>query len=37
VDSENSTGAGALYASLGFELEKVVATYGKVEPAPDGR
>jgi mycothiol synthase len=37
MDSENSTGAGALYASLGFELDKVTATYGKVEPAPDGR
>ena len=32
VDSENSSGAGALYASLGFELQRVIAHYGRVEP-----
>jgi mycothiol synthase len=33
VDSENPSGAGALYASLGFELDRVVAHYGRLEPA----
>jgi ribosomal protein S18 acetylase RimI-like enzyme len=39
VDSENSSGAGALYASLGFQLDKVIAHYGRDEPprrAADG-
>jgi ribosomal protein S18 acetylase RimI-like enzyme len=31
VDSENASGAGALYTSLGFELDKVIAQYGRVE------
>lgn len=33
VDSENAQGAGALYSSVGFELQRVVASYGKVVPA----
>ena len=33
VDSQNSSGAGALYASLGFRLQRVIAHYGRVEPA----
>ena len=33
VDSENAQGAGALYSSAGFELQRVVASYGKVVPA----
>jgi GNAT superfamily N-acetyltransferase len=33
VDSENSSGAGALYTSLGFGLQRVLAHYGRVEPA----
>jgi ribosomal protein S18 acetylase RimI-like enzyme len=32
VDSENASGAGALYTSLGFELDKVIAQYGRLEP-----
>ncbi|MEA2207325.1 MAG: mycothiol synthase [Blastocatellia bacterium] len=32
VDSENASGAGALYVSLGFELQRVIAHYGRVEP-----
>lgn len=32
VDSENASGAGALYASLGFTLDKVIAHYGRLEP-----
>ena len=34
VDSENGSGAGALYASLGFRLDRVIAHYGRLEPAP---
>jgi ribosomal protein S18 acetylase RimI-like enzyme len=34
VDSQNGSGAGALYASLGFELDRVIAHYGRLEPAP---
>lgn len=34
VDSENGSGAGALYASLGFQLDRVIAHYGRLEPAP---
>jgi mycothiol synthase len=33
VDSENASGAGALYASLGFQLDRVIAHYGRSEPA----
>lgn len=33
VDSENPSGAGALYASLGFTLQRVIAHYARVEPA----
>jgi ribosomal protein S18 acetylase RimI-like enzyme len=33
VDSQNASGAGALYASLGFELDKVIAHYGRLEPS----
>jgi hypothetical protein len=33
VDSQNASGAGALYASLGFQLDKVIAHYGRLEPA----
>jgi GNAT superfamily N-acetyltransferase len=32
VDSQNASGAGALYASLGFQLDKVIARYGRLEP-----
>jgi len=32
VDSQNASGAGALYASLGFQLDKVIAHYGRLEP-----
>ena len=32
VDSENASGAGALYASLGFTLQRVIAHYARVEP-----
>lgn len=32
VDSENPTGASALYESLGFTLQRVLAHYGRVEP-----
>ena len=32
VDSQNSSGAGALYASFGFQLDKVIARYGRLEP-----
>lgn len=32
VDSQNSSGAGALYASLGFELDRVIAHYGRPVP-----
>jgi mycothiol synthase len=31
MDSENASGAGALYASLGFQLERVIAHYGRLE------
>jgi ribosomal protein S18 acetylase RimI-like enzyme len=30
VDSENASGAGALYASFGFKLDKVIARYGRL-------
>lgn len=33
VDSQNGSGAGALYASLGFQLDRVIAYYGRLEPA----
>lgn len=33
VDSQNAQGAGALYSSLGFEVVRVIASYGKVVPA----
>ncbi|MEO6502892.1 MAG: GNAT family N-acetyltransferase [Jatrophihabitantaceae bacterium] len=33
VDSQNGSGAGALYASLGFQLDRVIAHYGRLEPA----
>jgi ribosomal protein S18 acetylase RimI-like enzyme len=33
VDSQNGSGAGALYVSLGFQLDRVIAHYGRVEPA----
>jgi ribosomal protein S18 acetylase RimI-like enzyme len=33
VDSENASGAGALYASVGFVLQRVIAHYSRVEPA----
>ncbi|MEO9237388.1 MAG: GNAT family N-acetyltransferase [Jatrophihabitantaceae bacterium] len=33
VDSENGQGAGALYSSLGFGLQRVIASYGKLVDA----
>ncbi len=33
VDSQNPSGAGALYASLGFSVQRVIAHYGRVDPA----
>jgi mycothiol synthase len=33
VDSQNGSGAGALYASLGFQLDRVIAHYGRSVPA----
>ena len=33
VDSQNASGAGALYTSLGFQLDKVIARYGRLEPS----
>jgi len=33
VDSQNSSGAGALYASLGFGVQRVIAHYAREEPA----
>jgi mycothiol synthase len=33
VDSENASGAGALYASFGFQLDRVIARYGRLEPS----
>lgn len=33
VDSENESGAGALYVSLGFQLDRVIAHYERLEPA----
>ncbi len=33
VDSENGSGAGALYVSLGFQLDRVIAHYERLEPA----
>jgi ribosomal protein S18 acetylase RimI-like enzyme len=32
VDSQNASGAGALYASLGFGLDRVIAHYGRLAP-----
>jgi mycothiol synthase len=32
VDSQNADGAGRLYASLGFELDRVIAHYGRSAP-----
>jgi ribosomal protein S18 acetylase RimI-like enzyme len=36
VDSENPSGAGALYASFGFQLDKVIARYSRLEPSVAG-
>ncbi|MGI8667537.1 MAG: GNAT family N-acetyltransferase [Jatrophihabitans sp.] len=36
VDSQNGQGAGALYSSLGFEVVRVLASYGRVVPAWEG-
>ncbi|HEY0167937.1 MAG TPA: GNAT family N-acetyltransferase [Jatrophihabitans sp.] len=33
IDSQNESGAGALYASLGFQLDRVIAHYGRLDPA----
>lgn len=33
VDSQNPSGAGALYASLGFEMQRVIAHYQREVPA----
>ena len=39
VDSENASGASALYASLGFGVARVIAHYGRLQPpaAASGR
>lgn len=33
IDSQNESGAGALYESLGFELDRVIAHYARLDPA----
>ncbi len=33
IDSQNESGAGALYASLGFQLDRVIAHYARLDPA----